>query len=819
MNKPIRAAAEVAEKTANRDESSRAGASRRMIGMTPPRKEDDRLLRGDGRFTDDIQFAHQLEMAVGRCPFPHARVRSIDVSRAAKLEGVKHILTGTDVRAASDPLTVLRPVKGAPSLPYYALAQDRALFEGQPVVSVAAVTRAVAEDAIELIDIEYEPLPHVTDVLDALSDGAPVLHPEVLDSNLLASNIDRAGAPEERIADADFVEEGRFRINRVSPLSMEPRGIVAIWRGGARELNAYTSTQSPHLVRKQLAEVLRLEESCIRVTASDVGGAFGLKLGMYPEDVLACLHAMALGRPVKWIEDRLEHFRASTHGREATHDVRIAADAGGQITAITNNYVTDIGGWNSSFGSAQLSSVVFTGPYRVADASVERRVGLTNKTPIGAYRGYGQPEVNFALEVLVDRLARRLGQDPVDFRARNLLRPEDLPWTTPSGAVYDSGDYGACLRMAAQAVDYSTHRDAPRKPRSADGRIVGIGFASFVERTGYASARFLANRGSKFGAHESVTLRANRSGGIDLYTGVSTFGQGSETAFAQICADVLGVSYDAVRVHAGDTAASPLNTGAFASRTLIAAAGAIKAAAEEMRGKTLRIAALALECSPEDLVLDNDAVRQRVDPRQSVALSDVFTRAILGQLIPDDMSPGLEATAHFEPPEAAFGYGTAAAVVAVDPGTGEFDVERFVLVHDCGVVVNPQIVEGQVRGALVQGLGAALNEELYYDGETGQLLNGSLMDYFVPLAADIPPIELLHTEVPSPVTTFGVRGVGEAGTVPPAAAIANAVCDALRDYGVELSELPITPEAVWRALAEARGASDEFRGSTAEASQ
>ena len=779
-----------------------------LLGVSCPRKEDDRLLRGDGRFVDDVDLPHQLEMAVGRCPFPHARIRSIDISRALSVAGVRHVLVGSDVCALSEPLSVLRPVPGAPSLAYYALAQDVATHEGQAVVSIAADSRAVAEDALELVEIDYEPLPHVSDVLDALAPAAPILHPSQLASNLLASNTDRRGEPEQRIDAADVVLRGRFRINRVTALPMETRGIVAVWRPGARELAVHSSTQIPHLVRKQLAEALRLEESCIRVSASDVGGAFGQKLGIYPEDVLACLHAMALRRPVKWIEDRMEHFRASTHGRQATHDFCIAASRDGAFEAMTDTYATDLGGWNSSFGSAQLSSVVFTGPYRVVDAQVERRVTLTNKTPIGAYRGYGQPEVNFALEVLVDRLARKLGVDPLELRRRNMLRPEDLPWTTPSGAVYDSGDYLKTLEMAADAIGYAAHRSSPRTPRP-DGRLRGIGLSAFIERTGYASARFLAKRGSQFGAHESVTLRANRSGGIDLYTGVSTFGQSSETAFAQLCAHVIGVDYAAIRVHAGDTAASPLNTGAFASRTLIAAAGAIREAGLAFREKTLRIGAAILEVPVEEATLRGTHVHRTTTPEHCVPLSQIFRCAILGQGIPLAETPGLETSAHFEPRDAAFSFGTAACKVSVDPETGDFSIERFVMVHDCGVALNPRIVEGQVRGALVQGFGAALGEELRYDAETGQLLSGSMLDYFVPVAADVPPIELLHTDVPSPVTTFGVRGVGEVGTIPPGAAVANAICDALAEYGVEVSELPISPESVWKALSD-KGCSGAF---------
>jgi carbon-monoxide dehydrogenase large subunit len=773
------------------------------IGASVARKEDDRLLRGDGRFADDVAPARALHMAVGRCPFPHARISHLDVSAAAAAGGIRQIFTGADVLERTDPISVLRPVPDAVTLPFYALASSVCTWEGQPYVSVVADSRHLAEDALDLIEIEWEPLPHSSDTLQTLEPSAPVLHPDQMTGNLVATNRQSAGDADAAMQGADVIVEDRFRIGRVTGLPMETRAVVAQWRPGARELTVHSSTQTPHLMRAQLAESLRLDESEIQVRADDVGGGFGLKLGAYPEDVLASLHAIALRRPIKWVEDRLEHFRATTHAREAVHDFRIAAARDGQILAMTNTYTTDLGGQNSPFGSAQLSSIVFTGPYRVTDGTVERRVALTNKTPIGAYRGYGQPEVNFARERLIDRLARRLGLDPLELRLRNMLTAAELPFTNPAGAVYDSGDYPQALSMVTEAIDYDGLRAAGRV--RSDGRRIGIGLTSFVERTGYASAKFLAKRGSRFGAHESVTLRANRSGGLDLYTGVSSIGQSPETAFAQVCAEVHGIAYERVRVHSGDTASSPLNTGAFASRTLIAASGAVREAAEALRDKTLRIAAWRMHADPSELVIDGDTVRAGTD---AVPLSEIHTAAIIGQGIPPDETPGLEATSHFEPTDAAYAFGSAAAVVIVDPETGDFEIERFVMSHDCGVMVNPVLVEGQVRGALAQGFGAALAEELRYDPDTGQLVNGSMLDYFVPTAADLPQVELLHTETPSPVTTFGVRGVGEIGTIPPGAAIANGVCDALAEWDVELTSLPVTPESVWRALQAARNRSE-----------
>jgi carbon-monoxide dehydrogenase large subunit len=794
----------VTETTTRPETGVRAGG----IGTSAARKEDDRLLRGEGRFADDDQPANGVHMAVARCPFPRARIVSIDISAALEVEGVLDILVGSDVAARTEPINVLRPVPNAPYVTYYALAQDTAEYEGQPIASVVAVSRHVAEDAVELIDIDLDPLPHVSDTVEALEPQAPVLHPDVLDSNLLASNPESMGDSAGAMARADAVVEGRFRINRVTGLPMETRGIVAQWRAGGRELDVRLSTQVPHLVRNQLAHCLRLDEGGVSVVASDVGGAYGLKLGVYPEYLLACLHAITLRRPVKWIEDRLEHFRATTHAREAVHDFRIGASADGRIVSIENTYQTDLGAYNGPFGSAQLSSVTFAGPYKVADASVERRVTMTSKTPVGAYRGYGQPEVNFAREVLLDRLARKLGVDPLEIRLKNMLAPSDLPWTTATGAIYDSGDYAQCLRMAAEAVGYDEVRAAGRGPRE-DGRVVGIGLTSFIERTGYASAKFLAGRGSKFGAHESVTLRANRSGGVDLYTGVSTFGQGAETAFAQVCSSVLGIDFERIRIHAGDTRASPLNTGAFASRTMIAAAGAIEEAASKMAAKVLRLGAALLEVDdPAELEIAGTEVRHRDQHDLCVSLARVHEYAIIGQGLPDGEEPGLETTAHHEPGAAAFAYGSAAALVSVDPETGDFDLEKFVVVHDSGTPVNPKLIEGQMRGGLAQGFGAALMEELRYDPETGQLVNGTMLDYFMPTACDMPEVTMLHTEVPSPVTPFGVRGVGETGTIPPGAAVANGICDALADYGVELSRLPLTPESVWRAIQQARSESE-----------
>jgi carbon-monoxide dehydrogenase large subunit len=422
---------------------------------------------------------------------------------------------------------------------------------------------------------------------------------------------------------------------------------------------------------------------------------------------------------------------------------------------------------------------------------------------MGPYRGYGQPESNFVREVLVDRVARALGEDPVALRRRNLLKPDELPFQNMSGALYDSGDYARCLDLAVARIGYDEVR-ARQAGASASGRRAGVGVACYVEFTGYPSSAFLGRTGAGFGAYESVTIRMDRAGRAAIYTGVPTFGQGTETTFAQVCASGLGLEPEDITIHRGDSRGTPYSVGGFASRTMIAGAGAITRATDEIRAKLCRLAAHLLGAPLESLEVVAGAVRRRDDPSAQITIVEVANAAFLGHRLPPGEDPGLEATAYYDPPASAFGHGTVAARVEADPRTGEFTLERYVLVHDCGTQVNPMIVEGQIHGGIAQGLGAALFEELIYDRDTGQLVNGSFVDYFIPTAADLPRFELDHLETPSPVTPLGIKGVGEGGTIGAAAAVANALCDALAPFGVELDGLPLTAEAVWRALARAR---------------
>jgi carbon-monoxide dehydrogenase large subunit len=506
---------------------------------------------------------------------------------------------------------------------------------------------------------------------------------------------------------------------------------------------------------------------------------------------------------VKWVEDRVEFFRSSIHAREAVHSLELGADAEGRLTVLRSRYVIDVGAYNSPLGPPLLTNLVLTGPYRVQDVEIHRQAALTNKVPMGAYRGYGQAESNYVREVLIDRLARALGDDPVAFRRRNLVTPDELPFRNPSGVTYDSGDYARALDLALFKIGHDDLR-ARQGSWRRDGRHVGIGVSCYVEFTGYPSSAFLGRSGASFGAYESVTIRMDRAGRASIYTGVSSFGQSTETTFSQVAASLLGLEPADVVVHRGDSRGTPYSVGGFASRTMIAGAGAIEAAAREIGEKMLRIAGHLLDVPAETLEVAPGVVRRRDDPSVQASIQAVSTAASLGHPLPPGEPPGLEATAYFDPPASAFGYGTVAAQVEVDARSGEFEIQRYVLVHDCGTQVNPMIVEGQIRGGIAQGIGAALFEELVYDRDTGQLVNGSMVDYFVPTAADLPPFELDHLETPSPVTTFGIKGVGEGGTIAAAAAITNAICDALAPFGVELDRLPVTPETVWRAIEAAR---------------
>ena len=766
-----------------------------MIGQSVPRVEDERLLRGAGRYVDDLHPEGALEAAFLRSSHAHARIVSIDASAALALEGVAAVLTGRDVDGVLEPMVfdIARLVPEAvrraadPQVrvhPMPVLPLVRVVYVGQPVARVVAADRYVAEDAVALIDVLYEPLPAVVDPAAALEPGAPLVEP-AWDDNLAISFVFERGDVDDAFDAAAVVVEETFRMQRAHGSPIETRGVVASLDPQDGALSVWSSTQTPHLLRDFLARTLGRPPATIRVRAPDVGGAFGLKHSCYPEDVLVPHAALALARPVKWTEDRAEHLAAATHGRDQTHRIALAADGSGRILGVRDAVVMNGGAFNVLGLVVPYNGLThLLGPYAVDALRFEMRVALTNTAVVAPYRGAGRPEAVFAMERALDRVARALEVDPVAVRERNLIRPERMPYDTGivyrdgTAAVYDSGDYPELLRRACGLVERERFTEL-----ASERRRIGVGYAMYTEGTGV-------------GPFESAGIRVEPSGRVTVVTGASSQGQGHRTTLAQIAAEQLGVPLRDVDVVGGDSGALPQGFGTLASRSLVVAGNAVAEAAAALRAGALEVASGMLELPPWELELVDGRIRARGLPDRSVSLG-----AAAGFLSPYNPKRGagapaeLAAAAVHRPPTVTWAAGVHAAVVAVDVPTGVVEVLRLVVVHDCGRAVNPQIVEGQVVGGAMQGIGAALHEQVVYDDD-GQLLTGSLMDYLLPTADETPELALAHVDVPSPLNPLGVKGVGEGGAIGVPAAIANAVEDALLDLGVVVRSVPLGPSRV-----------------------
>lgn len=788
--------------TGVRDHGATAGPGRRLQGSDAPRREDARLLTGRGAFVADLRLAGTVEVAFVRSPVAHARIGSVRTEEAARAPGVLRVISAADLHDVSpfpDLLPRLRPVRQRP------LAGDRVRYVGAPVVAVVATDRYLAEDAAELVELDLEELPVVADMDAALDAAAPRLYDDWPD-NIVAGMAPVNPAIEELFARSRVVRV-ETSMQRHTAMPLETRGVVAHHDRG--RLTVWTSTQVAHQERTILARMLGLPEHRIRVIAGDVGGGFGGKLHLYPEDVVVAWLATRLGRPVRWIEDRREHFLASSHAREQRQEMEAALAEDGTIAAVRVRLTTDVGsgellppGTAPSF----VSAASITGPYRIPMAVAQLRCVVTNKTPSGAYRGFGTPEMVFAVERLVEAVAQETGQDPVDLRRRMLIRPEDLPYTTPGGRVIDSGSHLAAFeRAVAWAVEARARfADAPGD--------IGVGFASYIE--GVAPNYQLTS--GLWGQHETVELRVEPDGTVVAASGLGPMGQGSETMLATLVADLVGVPASAVEVRLGDTDLTPYGLGSFGSRSTVVAAGAVSLAADRLTAKLRAIAAGLLECEPDDVVIEAGRahVRGSVEPALTFAQLAEVAHFRTYQL-PPDVEPGLAAVGTYDPrhidhrPDArgrmniclAYANSTHAAIVAVDRATGVVRVLDYLAVHDSGPILNPTIVEGQVHGGVAQGIGGALLEELLHSPD-GQPLVTSFMDYLLPAATDVPALTIDHLETPSPVTPFGLKGAGEAGTTGCAAAIANAVCDALRDLSIDIVRTPISP-SVLRSLVRA----------------
>ncbi|MGH7366985.1 MAG: xanthine dehydrogenase family protein molybdopterin-binding subunit [Candidatus Rokuibacteriota bacterium] len=784
-----------------------------MFGARVPRKEDARLITGRGRYVSDVELPRMLHVAFVRSTHAHARIRGVETTRAAAAPGVVAVVTG------ADPDLAKHRVRARSALPTYVeteqpiLAWPKVRFAGEAVAAIVARERYAAEDGAALVAVDYEPLPAVVDVVGP-RDARAVLHDAAPDNVLLSRRFEN-GDVEAALAGSTVVVERAFRTNRQTAAPLEGRGGIADWNPAEGKLTLWSGTQVPHLARHGLAGILGLPENRIRLIAPDVGGGFGGKAILYPEDVALCLLAMRLGRPVKWVEHRREAFLASAHARDHLYTVRAGFDRAGCLLAMDVRVACNAGAysvypWTAGI-EALMAGGLLAGPYKLEHYRCNVVAVATNTAPAGPYRGVARPATTFVMERVLDLGARALGLDPVEVRRVNLIGPADLPYTAATRLVHDSPSYPVCFEKVIEAVGYGAFRAEQARLRQ-EGRYLGIGFANYNELTGLGQAASAGPRMPFRTGHEGATVRMDPSGAVRVLAGVTSQGQGLETTVAQIVASELGVPFDAVSVVLGDTDATPFGLGAFASRQAVIGGGAAMRAAGAVRDKVARIAAHLLEAAPEDLQVLDGRVAVKGAPGRAITVAEVARVAHLEtHRLPPDMEPGLEATRFYDPIRGTFAAGSQAAVVEVDVATGALTIHRYVCVEDTGRMINPLIVEGQVQGAIAQGIGGALLEHLIYD-EGGQLLTGTFMEYALPTAAGIPALELHHIEEPAD-NLAGVRGVGEGGTLGPAAVLANAVADALAPLVIEPNELTLTPARLWGVLTGATRPEYARRGS------
>lgn len=763
-----------------------------LVGRALRRKEDPRLLRGEGRYLDDLVLPGMVHLAFVRSPHAHAAILRIDAKRSRATPGVEAVFTASEL--AVRPIVAEFDGKGYFGAGWPVLARERVRFVGEPVAAIVARDRYTAEDAADLLDVTYEQLPAVLSVVAARQPGA-IRVQDAAAGNVVFRRDHAQGDVDAIFAGAALTANGVFRHQRLAGVPLEGRGIVASWTDG--HLTVWASTQTPHMLRTGLARSLDLPEPAVRVIVPDVGGGFGPKMHLYPEDVAACAIARAVNRPVKWVEDRRENLLAMTQAREQVIEAEAALDAEGRVLALRAEIVCDSGAYSVYPLTAALEPMgtaqIMPGPYRIPAYAYSTMAVATNKPPVGAYRGVGMTVGVFVMERLMDRAAAATGLDPAEIRRRNFIRQDEFPYTTPTGLVYDSGRHAATLEAALGAFDYAEVRREQAR-RRADGRLVGIGMSAFTEYTGMGSQTF-ARRGMRdVPGHDAAVVKVDASGSVWVSLSCPSQGQGHETVFAQLAAGELGLDPARVVVAATDTDLVPVGSGTFGSRGVVSGGGAVVHAAARVRERAVAIAAHLLEAPVGDIVVGDERFFVRGTRERAVMWADVakaaYAPAAAG--LPAQSEPGLEASSTYDPPPAAYSTGAHVAMVEVDQETGRLAILRYVIAEDCGPMVNPLIVEGQIHGGLAQGLGEALLEEVVYD-ESGQLLTATLMDYLIPTAMEAPRPTIAHLETPSPNTVRGFKGMGESATIGAPACLANAVSDALNRA---VDELPITPQRV-----------------------
>lgn len=766
----------------------------KFVGQSLKRTEDPRLIQGLAHYVDDIKLPDALHAVFLRSIYAHARIKNIDTSAAEKLPGVVAVYTGKDISHKIGPVPCGASIPDMKVPDHRVLATNKVYWVGHPLAVVIAESRYIARDAVDVIQVEYDELPPVLDEEKAADPKSPPIHDKI-GSNVAYKMSAGEGDIEAALKSADKIVQQKILHKRLAPIAMETRGVLARYYPGEQELTLWTSTQIPHLARTQVSLMLGIPENKLRLIAPEVGGGFGSKLNVYAEEAILGWAAMQLGRPVKWIEGRRENIQATIHGRGQTGYLEIGCKKDGTITGVRYNVFADMGSYFQLLTPAipTLTGLMLSGCYKIPAIQMNVTATFTNKMSTDAYRGAGRPEATFVIERAMDLVAAELGMDPVDVRRKNFPAPfgAENPFKTATGLSYDSGNYQAALDKALKMADYAKLRDEQKKAR-AEGRLLGIGVSTYVEICAMGPSPALPA-----GGWESATVRIEPTCKVTILTGASPHGQGQETSFAQIAADELGVQVNDCTVIHGDTAVVQYGIGTFGSRGTAVGGTAVYMSMQKLKEKAKRFAAHLLGADPASVTFAEG--RFTAKDGKSVTIQEVALGAHLAKNIPADMEPGLSATSFFEPKNFTFPFGTHIAVVEIDRETGEIHFQRYVAVDDCGKVINPMLVHGQVHGGIVQSLGQALYEEVVYDDQ-GQLVSGTLMDYAVPKAAQVPWLELDRTETPSPVNPMGVKGVGEAGSIGATPAIVGAIVDALSTFGVRHLDMPIKPETVWRII-------------------
>ena len=765
------------------------------MGARVKRKEDPRLITGTATYVGDLNLPGMHYVAFVRSPYAHALIGAIDTAAALRVAGVVAVITGAELAPLYEPMPMADPAEipaeeeasqASKQLTHYALSVERVRHVGEVVAAVIATSPAAAADGAGEVMVDWEPLEAVVDPVAAMAPDAVRLFEET------RGNVEHvwrrmAGDPETAFANAHRVVKQRMVSQRLSGVPMEGRAVVAAPDGTTGGLDVWSSTQAPHLLRGNLAKTLRMPENLVRVVAPEVGGGFGVKIFTYAEEIAVAALARKYGMPLSWSETRIEHMAATMHGRAQIADLQAAVEADGTITALRLHVVADLGAYPVAPDIPESTGVMAIGVYAIPAVDLRISCVFTNTTPVAAYRGAGRPEPAYYLERLVDLIAAELELDPVEIRRRNFIPPDAFPYNTPTGKVYDSGDYDAALQKVLEMAGYPALRaEQQRRIERGDDRLLGIGLSCYVEICGFG--------------YDSAVVRVEPTGTVTVFTGISPHGQGQETTFAQIVADQLGCDYDTIVVRHGDTRETPMGQGTMGSRGLAVGGAALLRAAEKVREKARRVAGLMLEAAHEDIVLTAGRYHVQGVPDQGYTLPEIADRAYSDEF-PDDLEPGLEATAFFRQPPSTntCPFGAHIAVVEIERETGVTHVHSYFAVDDCGPRISPALAEGQIHGGLAQGIAQALWEEVVFDDQ-GQLLTGSLMDYTVPRASFFPPFTLGQTETPTPLNPLGVKGIGEAATIGSTPAVANAVMDALKPFGVRHLDLPLSPEKVWRAM-------------------